>query len=113
MTAPFTIAVVTLVNVCAHWSGFTAYHDPGPPSVAKPPPSRLLHDYDPTLPGFVPFDPTTFTVSLMDSTGGVTLAPLVLDTEVAYAAATPVNVRLKFVNTGTVPASLSDWIFLA
>lgn len=115
MTAPFTITVVSLTLVCVHWSGFTMYSDSGPPTVAKPPPSRLLMDYDPGLPGFVPFDPTTFAVSMMDSTGTIPLiaGPIPLDTEVSYASVTPLTVRLKFLNTGAVPARLSDWIFLA
>ena len=117
MTAPFSITVPSLTSLCVHWSGIFQYVDGATPSVGVPaslklPPARIMQDYDGT--SFLPYDPTILSAELWNAAGN---APLIgvpaMDEEFAYAAATPLTARLRFLNSSGSPFFLSDWILLA
>lgn len=115
MTNSFTITIPVLNKVIAHWDCFLRYRDPG--TGTKPSPGRVLYNYDPSLPvpGFKIFAPSDILVSIYDVTGLIPISgPLGFDTEVTYPSATPLAVRLKFLNThATRTHYMGDWIFMA
>jgi hypothetical protein len=117
MTAPFNITVPSLTSLCVHWSGFFVYRDNATPPVGVPaslklPPARIMHDYDGFT--FTPANPADFGVELRDAAGsGLLVGVPGPDEEFAYAAATPLTARLRFVNSSGAPFHLSDWILLA
>jgi hypothetical protein len=96
----------------AHWYGFLLFSQPGSLNVA-PPPSDLLYNYDPTIPGFTEFDPTIFTVEVRDSSNSTTLLTLTPDMKTSFALGAGTSFRLRFTNTDVSRIFyLSDWIFL-
>lgn len=113
MTTGITIPAITLNNIVAHCYAFLLYRNTGPSSVTKPPPSPMLYNFDPTIPGFVEFVPSVFTIDLMDSTGTIVLVPnITADKVTAFVNATPITVRLRFINNSPHTLYMSDWILL-
>ena len=79
-----------------------------------PGPSKMLYDYDPTIPGFQAFKTSKFTISVCQPGSPFSnLFPLTPDAIPPYGSLIlPASFRLKFTNTGTLPYHLSDWVFV-
>ena len=104
-------------NVFFHFAGFSLYRaatDPVNPTNPTPGPSKMLYGYDPTVPGFKAFNPSNFSVSICDATTPFSDQDfLIVDGTIPYSSISlPATFRLKFVNNGTIPYYLSDWVLI-
>jgi hypothetical protein len=108
-------AIPGTYTVYLHYYGFILYRaavDPSSPASPTPGPSKMLYNYDPLVPGFVPFQTSTFTVSIAQTlTPFTNISTPLPDTRVPTIAI-PASFRMKFVNTSTEAFHLSDWILL-
>lgn len=114
MTQPFAVGapLSSITKLFFHFSLFTLYLDPGSPSDAVPQPSKLLYNYDPTLPGFAEPNLSDVTCSLMNSAGNTSLLTLLRDTEQTFASALA-SFRIRFTNgSASKTYYVSDWLTL-
>lgn len=107
-----------------HWYGFTLWTDQGPqPPEAvqvRPPPPRVLYNYDPESKSFTEFSPGDLTVEVWNSAFNLKLLDASYESVqystpssyFSWTSAAPVNVRLKFTNTSSRIVHLSDWTVL-
>ncbi len=101
-------------HIYFHWYGFLLASEPGPrpPSAvpARPPPPRLLYNYDVLAESFVELDPSSLSVQVWDSTFSSMLLNVDFETVQPFSFG-PGSVRLKFQNTSGSIQRLSDWAF--
>lgn len=112
VTTSAIIISSAITTVFIHYYGFTTYVEPAIyPVSGAPPPDRLLYNYD-TVTSFQEFNPSTFTVEIIDAVTLAVLATLTADKEQPFVFA-PGSIRLRFKNNDTSKQyHLSDWILL-
>jgi hypothetical protein len=114
MTQPFAVGapLASITKVFFHFSLFTLYLDPGSPSEPKPQPSKLLYNYDPSLPGFFEPSLSDVTCQLMNAAGNTALGTFIPDVEQSFVSALA-SFRIRFTNnSATKTVYVSDWVIL-
>lgn len=108
-------AVPSTYTIYLHYYGFILYRaavDPSDPTSATPGPSKMLYNYDPIVPGFAPFQNSTFTVSIAQAAFPFTDINIPTPDTRVPSVAIPASFRMKFINTSSEAFHLSDWILL-
>jgi hypothetical protein len=100
-------------KIFLHYGVFTLFQDSPDIGADYPGPSRTLYGWDSSVLNFVEPDPAIVQVSLMDSTGAVTLVPTMFSDSIISYASGNLATRLKFLNTSaTRTLYLSDYYLL-
>ena len=108
------IAVTAITTVFADWYGFQLASEPATPPVSggPPGPDRLLYNYDSGSSNFEEFNPSTFTVELLDAGTLTPLLALTHGVEQALAFG-PSSLRVSITNTDPSRSwYISDWTIL-
>jgi hypothetical protein len=114
MTQPFAVGapLASITKLFFHFSLFTLYLDPGDPSAATPQPSKLLYNYDSSVPGFAEPNLADVTCHLMNAAGNTALTTLLRDTEQTFSSALA-SFRVRFTNgSASKTYYVSDWLTL-